>query len=128
MDMTISLSPERVKKLVVPLWETAMVSSVNKEHVGRSSSNTTTEQQSAILAIQNRETASPTQETSTGCLPLIRKSLQSLGFSEPATNIITHSWRGGTQKQYKTYLKGFNSVVNGKLIQFHQLSIPSLSF
>ena len=58
-----------------------------------------------LLTIQNRETASTTQVTSTGCLPFIRKSLQSLGFSESATNIITYSWRTGTKKHYKTYLE-----------------------
>ena len=92
-----------------------MVSSADKD-VGCSSSNVTTGQQSAILAIQTWETASTTQETSIGCLPFIRKSLQSLGFSESATNIITYSWRTGTKKQYKTYLQRWIQFCNKRKI------------
>ena len=55
--------------------------------------------------IPPRTTPPPGQPASSDGLPLIRKPLQSKGISQATQDIILHSWRTATQKQYQVYLE-----------------------
>ncbi|XP_046570164.1 uncharacterized protein LOC124278507 [Haliotis rubra] len=46
-----------------------------------------------------------TRQVETGGLPLVREVLQGQGIQGSAADIILHSWKGTTKKQYRTYLR-----------------------
>ena len=44
-------------------------------------------------------------EAKTDSMSFIRRHYEERGFSEHVTNVLLHSWRPSTQKQYAVYLK-----------------------
>ncbi|XP_067665161.1 uncharacterized protein [Haliotis asinina] len=82
---------------------TELVSS-DVTHVCISSSSDSPGGENSNVTLQRGGATSSVQKDPSDGVPFIRTYLQRQGLSHDTISIIMNSWRGGTQKQYKTYL------------------------
>ena len=80
-----------------------------KETDAETTNNTECQSECAATAEQARGEAPSIQKATDDCLPLVCQKLSSTNLSKDAQKIILSSLRPGTQKQYLSYLKRWNT-------------------
>lgn len=81
---------------------TGLVPTTN-QNADKGTSITSKEGQYSSVTIQSRQVSPSGEKAQTDGLSVIRSALENQGVSQSAQELILSSWRGGTQKQYRTY-------------------------
>ena len=101
---------------------TVVCPDVSNAHQRASSS---TKEQTDLLTKSAQETA-PTSSSQAMCLQAVRGSTNATGISNKAFNIICHSWRKGTQKQYGSVLQKWSHYCKQRNINYYSPTVSEV--
>ena len=93
-------------------------------HVSGCSKNTTVTTDFLTNAGDETGSSPLSQETSFDCLPIVRQSYETHGFSLKATSMNLQSLRQGTTKQYSSYIKRWTTYYRQKQIDPVSATVP----
>ena len=85
----------------------------------------TSMQSESVDAVQ-RESGSPTtRDTPVDCMVVIDKCYSSKGFSKKTRNLLAKSWRKGTQKDYRSKFRQFDSWCREQQVDTYTASLAN---
>lgn len=96
-----------------PLANTGLVAVTDKTDQRKLLPSAKTSKHS-LSTTQTKQTSSP-QKDETRSFQVIRQSLKKQGVPTDAINIILHSWRDSTKKQYNTYIEKWFAFCGGRI-------------
>ena len=97
----------------------------NNADVDRHSNNGSSEKQFAISSIQ-RDSSSAEENYELDNLSILREQFTCKGISTKTANIMLCSWRQGTKKQYKVFVKRWFQYCGERKISEIQISIATV--
>jgi len=89
------------------------------------SASDVTKEKIAVSASSPRESSSTTPSEAY-CLQAVRQARQTQNISENVFNIICHSWRRGTQKQYGVALRQWARFCARRQVSYYQPSVAQI--
>ena len=63
----------------------------------------------SVISVQGESDASKCRVSTSDCMAIIDRKFSSTGFSEETRQLLSKSWRKGTQKDYRSKFRQFNS-------------------
>lgn len=95
------------------------------ENIGGNSTNFTKDVK-IINSTETRSGTSNVKQTGAGCMQSVRRSFREQGFSEKATSIIMHSWRGSTKCEYQVYISRWLQFCGRQKIDSVSVSVQNV--
>ena len=95
------------------MWNTSLVSE-DVSNVNQPTSSSTERRLLAAVASQQNQSTPVVAQTLTDGMSLVRTRLRQQNISTRACDIIMHSWRTGTTKQYRVYLDKWKNFATAR--------------
>ena len=86
-------------------------------------SNQVTRDSQSLESTKHNNISSGSQSVQSECMAAINRHLSASGFSQEVRNLLSASWRAGTQKDYSGKFKQFSSWCRGKQIDTYSASL-----
>lgn len=118
----------------VPLSDNSNTSSVAQEvlvfgspRAGNSHTDQVTEDAQSVNTTRNTDCSSETGDIQSNSLAPVNRRLQKTGFSQKARRLLMAAWRKGTQKDYATKFKLYNSWCDARQINPYTATIVQIA-
>lgn len=95
--------------------------------VSDSMPNKATSKRKSVTSTKNRNIASQSRKTATDCMATIDGHFKTKGFSTETRKLLSASWRKGTQKDYTSKFRKFNSWCSTKQVDPYTASLNEVA-